>query len=132
MPDNAARNFSQKASADTIDALEKSKASAQETTKIMEQSYVRASKGAIDFNLKLIDMAQENLNAAFDFARQVPTVKSPSEFLELSASHARTQFENLTKQTQHLTDLAQKAITDVSQPWQSAAKTFNQPSNWGR
>src|SRR5436190_13951709 len=123
MPDNAARNFSQKASADTIDALEKSKASAQETTKIMEQSYVRASKGAVDFNLKLIDMAQENLNAAFDFARQVPTVKSPSEFLELSVSHARTQFESLTKQTQHLTGLAQNAIKETAESWQSAAKS---------
>jgi len=123
MPENAARNFSQKASADTIEALERSKAGAQESTKIMEQSYVRASKGAVDFNLKLMDMAQENLNAAFDFARQMPTVKSPSEFLELSVSHARTQFENLTKQTQHLPGLAQNAIKETAESWQSAAKS---------
>ena len=127
MPENASRNFAQKATADTIDTLERSKTAARETTKIMEQSYVTATKSAVDFNLKLIDMAQENINAAFDFARQLPEVKSPTEFFELSAAHTRKQFENLTKQTQHLTGIAQKVLTEGAQPWQSAAKIYSQP-----
>lgn len=129
MPENAARNFSQKATTATIHTLEKSKISAQENRLIMEQSCVEVSKDAVDFNLQLIDMAKENMDAAFDFARQLPHVKSPSMFFELSAEHARKQFDNLTRQTQHLTDLAQKAMTDASQSWQSAAKTFDQPSS---
>jgi phasin len=108
MADNTARNVAQKATAYTTDTLEKVKTTAEKATKVMEQSYLTASKGAVDFNLKLIDMAQENMNAAFDFARQLSHVKSPSEFLELSTSHARKQFEKLTAQSQHLTGLAQK------------------------
>src|SRR5437660_10616409 len=118
MPENAARNFTQKAAAHTIDAVDRSKTGA-ETTKIMEQSYVTASKSAVDFNLKLLDMAQENITAAFDFARQLPEVKSPTALFELSAAHARKQIENLTRQTQHLSGLAKKAITETAQPWQS-------------
>jgi len=120
---NVARNFTQKATAETVETLDKSKKSAQEATKIMEQSYVAASKGAVDFNLKLLDMAQENLNATLDFARQLSHVNSPSDFFELSAEHTRKQFEKFTAQTQDLTGLAQKAIKETAGPWQSAAST---------
>src|SRR2546421_1296873 len=114
MAENAPRNFAQGATGYTADKIEKTKTTAQEATKMVEHSYVTASKGAVDFNRKLIDVAQENMNVAFDFARQVPEVKSPSEFLEFSASHARKQFENLTRQTQHLAGLAQKAIMETA------------------
>ena len=65
--------------------------------------------------LELIDAAQENLSAAFDFARQLPEVKSPSLFFEASAGEVRKQFENLTRQSQHLTGLAQKVVADTVQ-----------------
>jgi hypothetical protein len=65
------------------------------------------------------------MNAAFDFARQLTGIKSPSEFFELSAAHARKQFETFTEQSQRLTRHAQKAATDAAQPLQSeVAKTF--------
>ena len=125
MAENTARNFAQKATTYTKDAMEKSKTAAEETTKVMEQSYMTASKGAVDFNLQLIDIAQANMNAAFDFARELSQVKSPSEFLELSTAHARKQVESFTEQTRHLTTLAQKTTTEVTQPLQTAgAKNF--------
>jgi hypothetical protein len=52
------------------------------STKAMQQTYFAASKGAADFNLHLLDIAQANMNAAFDFARQLARVTSPSEFFE--------------------------------------------------
>jgi phasin len=125
MSENTARSYAQKASSYTKDTLEKSKTTAEETTKVMEQSYITASKGAVDFNLQLIDIAQTNMNAAFDLARELSQAKSPSEFLELSAAHARKQFESLTEQTRHLTTLAQKMTTEAAQPLQTAvAKNF--------
>jgi hypothetical protein len=128
MAENTARNFAQRATAYTEDTFEKSKTTAKEATTVMEHSYVTASKSAVVFNLKLIDVAQESINAAFDFARQMPEVTSPSAFFELSATHTRKQLENLTRQTKHLTGLAQQAVTETAQSWQSATKTFNQPS----
>jgi hypothetical protein len=80
--------------------------------------------------LRNVLIAQGNMNAAFDFARELSQAKSPSAFLELSAAHARKQLENLTTQTQHLTGLAQKSITEATQSLQTGvAKTFNQPSS---
>jgi phasin family protein len=57
----------------------------------------------------LLEIAQANINATFDFARQLARVKSPSEFFELSTAHARKQFEMFTEQSQRLTSLAQNA-----------------------
>jgi phasin len=125
MTENVAREFAEKSAERVKDTYGKVQAAAEETTKVMERTYSTASKGAADFNLHLLEIAQENMNAAFDFARQLTAVKSPSEFFELSAAHMRKQFENFTGQAKHLTTLAQKVTTDAAQPLQSeVAKTF--------
>jgi hypothetical protein len=103
----------------------------KETTKAAEQTYVTTSKSVVDINLKLIEIAEQNASAAIEFFRRLPDVKTPTAFFELSAVHARKQFENLTRQTQDLAGLTQKALTAVTQSWQSAAKTYNQPTSWG-
>jgi phasin family protein len=58
-----------------------------------------------------------------DFAHQLIGVKSPSEFLALSAGHARKQFETFSEQTKHLTGLAQKVTTDAVEPLQASMKS---------
>jgi phasin len=126
MTENVAREFVEKGAARAEDAYRKTQAAVGETTKVMEQTYSAASKGAADFNLHLLDIAQANMNAAFDFARQLTRVTSPSEFFELSTAQVRKQVETLTKQTQDLTQLAQKVTTQAAQPLQAVARTFNQ------
>ena len=126
MTENVAREFAEKGADRAKETYGKVQAAAEETAKVMEQTVSTASKGAADFNSHLLEIAQENMNAAFDFARQLTRVKSPSEFLELSTAHARKQFEKYTEQTQRLTSLAQKVTTDAVQPLQAgAAKVFN-------
>jgi hypothetical protein len=93
MTENVARDFAEKSAARAKDTYGKAQAAAEETTKVMERTYSNASKGAADFNLHLLEMAQVNMNAAFDFARQLTRVKSPTEFLELSTAQVRKQAE---------------------------------------
>jgi phasin len=126
MTENVAREFAEKGVAQAKETYGKVQAAAQETTKVMEQTVSTASKGAADFNSYLLGIAQENLNAAFDFAGQLTRVKSPSEFLELSTAHARKQLEKYTEQTQRLASLAQKVTTDAAHPFQAGfGKAFN-------
>jgi len=129
MAENVAREFAETGAARAKETFGKVQAAAEESTKVMEQAVSTASKGAADFNSHLLDIAQKNMNAAFDLARQLTRVKSPSEFFELSAAHARKQLETLTDQTQQLTTLAQKVTTDAAQPFQTGvAKVFNKNS----
>ena len=125
MQENVTREFVDKSVESVKDTYGKAQAAAQETTKVMERTFSASTKGASDFNVHLLEIAQANMNAAFDFARQLTRVKSPSEFFELSAAHMRKQFENFTEQAKHLATRAQKVTTDAAQPLQSeVAKTF--------
>jgi hypothetical protein len=116
MLDNSLRNSRQDESATTTLG-----STGHETVAAISYPYVIVAKGAVDLHLKLVDTAQENVVAAFDFARELPTVKSPSVFLELSSAHAHRQFESFAKQTEHLAGLAQKAIMETALSWQSIA-----------
>jgi phasin len=112
----AFREFAEKSVSQAKDTWEKMKSATEEATDVLETSYAKASKGAADYGLKIIDLARANTNAAFDFASQLLAAKSVSEIIELSTSHARSQFEAATEQVKELTSLAQKVTTDAVEP----------------
>lgn len=116
------REFAHQGAMYSQDMYEATKATAGETNRLMQQTYSAVAKSAADFNLQWIEMVRANTNSALDFSRQIIGVKSPSEFLELSAAHARKQFETFTAQAQQLTSLAQKVTTDAIGPLQTGLK----------
>jgi phasin len=93
----------------TKQAFDKMSAATTDATALMKDSYTAAMRRAQDYNVKVMEFAQKNTEAAFEFARELSGVKSPAEFLELSTSHSRKQFETLTEQARELATLAQKA-----------------------
>ncbi|MGC1705019.1 MAG: phasin family protein, partial [Pseudolabrys sp.] len=104
-------------------------AATAETTTLMKDSYSAAVKGAQDYNTKFIEFARANTEAAFEFVQKLSSVKSPSEFFELSTIHSREQFETLGGQAKELTALAQKITLATAEPIKTGAnKTFSQLS----
>jgi phasin len=101
-------------------------ATTAEATDLIKNGYSTALKGAQDYNDKLLEFAQTNTKAALDFAQRLMGVKSPSEFIELLAEHARTQFEALTEQTRELVALGQKVTLATTEPLKAnVAKVFS-------
>jgi phasin len=94
----AVQDFAKQGAAYSKDVYERAKAMADETNKVLEQSYSTVTKATADFNLQWIEMLHANTNSAFDFCRKLVGVKSPSEFLELSSAQARKQFETFSEQ----------------------------------
>src|SRR6266852_3237394 len=82
-----------------------------------KDAYERVKAAA--YNLKVIEAARANTNAAFDYARELLDVKSFSEIIELSTAHARKQFEAVSEQTKELAALAQKVATETTEPLKS-------------
>jgi phasin len=119
MPE-AFREMAEKGVAQAKDIYEKIQASAEEATDLLKSAYTTAAHDTTDYNRKIIEIANTNAHAAFDYASELLGVKSPSEFIELSTAHARKQFEAMTAQTKELTELAQKVTTEI------AAKTWRQ------
>jgi phasin len=112
----AFREIAEKSVTQAKDNWERIKAATEEATDLIEDSCATASRGAADYNLKLIEAARANTNATFDYAGQLMGVKSLSEAVELSTAHLRKQFDSLNAQTKELTTLAQQVATDTVEP----------------
>jgi phasin len=112
----AFRDLADKGVAQARENWERVKAATEETTDLIEGSYATASRGMVDYALKLIEAQRANTNATFDFASQLFGVKSISEAVELSTAHMRKQFETVSEQTKELAALAQKVATETSEP----------------
>ena len=122
----AFREMAEKGIAQAKDSCEKVKAAAEEATGLLKDTYTTASKGAVDYNLKVIEIARTNTNTAIDYAHALLGVKSLSEFVELSTAQTRKQFEAMTAQTKDLTELVQKVTTEIAEPLKTGiSKAFN-------
>jgi phasin len=112
----AFREFAEKGVNQAKDSWEKMKAATEEATDLIEDSYAKASKGAADYGLKMIEACRTNTNAMFDYAGQMLAVKSMSDAVELSTAHMRKQFETMTEQSKELSALAQKIAAETTEP----------------
>jgi phasin len=108
------------------ETYEKISVATTEAADLVKDSCSTAVKGAQDYNAKFIEFAHANTNAAFNFVQKLFGVKTPTEFVELSTEHARTQLEALTDQTKQLAALAQKVTLATAEPLKTGvAKAFN-------
>jgi glycerol-3-phosphate dehydrogenase len=68
----------------------------------------RCAENVRDLSVTLLDMAHANIEAAFEFARQAATARTPSDLLNLWTTHVPKQLQQLGAQTKELTELGQK------------------------
>ena len=126
---DAPRAFSEmaeKSVMQTQEAYKKMGAASTETADLIKTSSATALKGLQDYNNKFLEFAHTNSNAAFGFVQKLHDVESPSEFMELSTEHARTQTQTLTEQTKVLAELAQKIALAGAKPLQEGlGKAFS-------
>ena len=98
------------------DGYQKFKAAAESNNEALEAVYASAAKGASGFTAKLVEIAQANVVASFDFAQSLVGVGSLPEAAELVNAHARKQFEALTVQAKELAEFGQKVATETVEP----------------
>lgn len=110
------RDMAEKSATESKKAFKTMSAASSEAADVMKNCYSTAIKGAQDYNNKFIEFTHANTNAAFNFAHRISSVKSPSEFVELSTEHAFQQVETLTNQTKELTALAQRVTLATAEP----------------
>jgi phasin len=123
------REAAESSSAQARDAFEKMSAATVEATALLRDSYSTAVTRAQDYNAKAIEFAHTNTQATFEFVQKLSSVKSPTEFFELSTNHSRKQFEALTEQARELAMLAQKvALSTAERVETNVTKAFSQRS----
>jgi phasin len=129
---NAAQAFratAENGAAQAKEGFEKVQAATADAANSMKSSYSTALQGAQDYQAKFLQFANSNTQAALDFAQKLTSVRSPSEFFQLSVDHSREQFETLTEQTKELATLAQRVTLATVEPLKTGAtKAFGQLS----
>ncbi len=118
------RRFAATATTTAREAVRKGTLAADESTRMLGESYFAVAEAVRDFNMKLIEITQANMMATLNFAQEVATAKSPPEAAALCSSHARKNFETLTDQSKQLTALAQRVVTSAAEP---LTNSFSQP-----
>lgn len=76
-------------------------------------AYHSAARGAGDYTAKLLEIARTNVEGAFDFAQALLGSTSVADAVELTARHARRQFETLASQSQDLIQIGQKVASEA-------------------
>jgi hypothetical protein len=88
-----------------------------------------ATQAAEEYRSRMFQYMKANLNSMLEYAERLATVKSPTEFIELSNSFARNQFETVTAQTTELGKLAQKLATCNTESLSGLSKVFSSPQS---
>jgi phasin len=119
------REMAEKSVEQAKDSYARLRSAAEDATDVVEDTYLQATRGATEFNLKAIDVIRENVNANLDYVRALLGVKSLSEAVEISTTHLREQFDALSTQAKEFSALAQKVAAETTEPLKSSAsKTF--------
>jgi hypothetical protein len=114
--------FGQSGEAAAREVMEAGEQTAKQSAQAAEQSYSAATEGVREMQLKLIDMAQANINAMFDFIRQIVRASGPSDVVATWTAQGRKQFETLTTQANELTALSQKIASSSTAPIMHSAR----------
>lgn len=104
------RKFAEKSAAQTKSAFNKSSATVVEGARRAENNASTAMNGMRECYLKALSMAQENADAGFDLARELASVQTPSEYVEVWNAWARSACDILSEQTKELSALAEKVV----------------------
>ncbi len=121
----AFREATEKGIENAREAYAKVKTAAEDATDLMEDTFETSRQGVVEFNHKAVDAAKLNADATFNFVKDIMSVKTLAEAIELQSTFARQQFDTLSAQSKEMHELATKLGTDVSAPVKEAVeKTF--------
>lgn len=109
----------EKSLARSRDMQEKMSAVFEHSTEAFEEALSCAQRGSGEYRVKLMEIARDNANSAFDLAREAFEAKSLPELFELTVTHQRRQFELATAQVKELSALTQKVVTETTAPIRS-------------
>jgi phasin len=107
------------------ESSEKMKAVSEEMTGALSESYLTTAKGASDYGLKVIQIANANAASALDFVSDLMTTKSVPEMVQLSTAQVRKNLQAASAQNVELWQLAQRVATETAEPIKQVGRVLN-------
>jgi phasin len=107
------------------ESSEKMKAVSDEVTGALSESYLNTTKGAADYGLKVMQIANANTASALDFVGDLMTTKSMPEMVQLSTAQLRKNLQAASAQNVELWDLARRVATETAEPIKQVGRVLN-------
>jgi len=82
----------------------------------IERTFDAAGQGGTALNRKVIDIAQRNVNAGFELAKDLAAAKTVPEIVQLHSGYWRNQAGTLAAQAGELPTLQTKVAADAIEP----------------
>ena len=112
----AARELAETSVAQTHAAYERSKNTLEAAVNTIARSFDALGQGVAALNLKIIEIAQQNVSSSFDLAKSLATAKTLAEIVELRATYWRKQLSALADQAEEVRALSTKVAADMAAP----------------
>jgi phasin len=116
------REFADKNSAKTKEALSKMKEATEEAGKTVEATLQNAHAGTVEFGMKAIGILRTSTENSFTHLEALLGVKSISELFELQTGFIRKQAELAVEQAKSLSETSKKVAEQVAKPGKEAAE----------
>lgn len=116
------RDFAEKNSVKTKEALAKVKEATEEAGKTVEATFANAQAGSVEFGKKAIEILRVSTENSFSHLEALLNVKSVSELFELQTGFIRKQAEFTVEQAKSLSETSKKVAEQVAQPSREAAE----------
>src|SRR5271168_2411413 len=110
------RELAEEAMAQTSGNYERIETAANEMMSVLASTQSAAAKSVVNYRAWLMKLAHGNVIAAFDFAQNLGTAKSPLDVISLSSAHARARFNALAAQANELTGLSHNFVREMAEP----------------
>ena len=118
----AMRAMNEKTVAQTREVYDRSKDAFDASVSTLERAFDAAGQGVAAFNRKIVDIAQRNVNSAFDLAKSLAGAKNLAEILQLQGAYWQKLFGNLTSQAEEVRALSTKVAADAGEPLKEQVK----------
>ncbi len=116
------RDFAEKNSFKTKEALAKVKEATEEAGKTVEATLANAQAGTVEFGKKAIEILRTSTENSFSHLEALLNVKSVSELFELQTGFIRKQAELSVEQAKSLSETSKKVAEQVVKPGRDAAE----------
>ena len=111
----AVRSMNEKTVAQTREVYNRSKDAFDASFSTLEGTFAAAGQGVVAFNRKFVDIAQRNVNTAFDLAKSMAGAKNLAEILQLQGDYWQKLCGNLTSQAEEVRALSSKVTAAASE-----------------
>ncbi|MCB1445985.1 MAG: phasin family protein [Rhizobiaceae bacterium] len=116
------REFAEKNSVKTKEALSKMKEATEEASKTVEATLQNAQAGTVELGMAAIGMIRSNTESSLAHLESLLGVRSVSELFELQTAYLRKQAEAAVEQAKVFSETSKKVVENVSKPGKDAAE----------